>query len=236
MHRVAYVLSEGFQILALSTQAVFEFANDVLGENFYRISVHSPAGGPVRSSAGLVVETRALNGRVEADTWLVNGVLDPLAQPAPEALLRFLRKAAGRARRTAAVCTGAFILAEAGLLEGRRATTHWHFARELQARHPGVRVEEDRIYIVDGPILTSAGMTAGLDLALAMVEKDLGSDVACSVAHMLVMHQHAPAGRPSIRRCWTSRPGPIASRTPSTTSGAIWDGPSRWRPWPGRRT
>ena len=113
----------------------------------------------------------------------------------PTEVLAFLRKVATRARRIAGICTGGFVLAEAGLLANRRATTHWAYAREMMCRFPDIRVEEDRIYIVDGPIWTSAGMTAGLDLALGMVEKDLGADVARSVAHELVMYQRR-VGRP----------------------------------------
>jgi len=110
-------------------------------------------------------------------------------------MLSFIRKAAPRARRVASICTGAFVLAESQLLDGRRATTHWAYAREMQRRHPDIHVEDDRIYIVDGPIWTSAGMTAGLDLTLAMVEKDLGADIARSVAHKLVMHQRRSGGQ-----------------------------------------
>jgi transcriptional regulator GlxA family with amidase domain len=107
-------------------------------------------------------------------------------------LIEFVRQSVGRYRRVAATCTGAFILAEAGVLDGRRATTHWKRARELQARHPKVKVEEDRIFIIDGPVWTSAGMTAGIDLALAMVEQDLGVDIARAIArHLVVYHRRA---------------------------------------------
>ena len=100
-----------------------------------------------------------------------------------------------RCRRVASTCVGAFVLAEAGLLDGRRATTHWHRARELQARFPNVKVEEDRIFIIDGPVWTSAGMTAGIDLALAMVEQDLGADVARAVARKLVVYHRRAGGQ-----------------------------------------
>jgi transcriptional regulator GlxA family with amidase domain len=149
----------------------------------------------VRSSLGMAVNTRSLRGKAEVDTWFVAGVNDPLSSPAPEKILAFLRKESTRARRIAGICTGGFVLAEAGLLAHRRATTHWYFGREMQSRFPDIRVEEDRIYIVDGPIWTSAGMTAGLDLALAMVEKDLGAEIARSVAHKLVMHQRRAGGQ-----------------------------------------
>ena len=195
MHRIGYLLSDGFQIMALASQSVFEYANDTLGETFYRIENYSMHGGEVRSSLGMNVGTRAATARTAMDTWIAAGVNAPLTTHPPAALLAFLRRAGTRARRVAGMCTGGFVLAEAGLLANRRATMHWAFARDLQRLYPDVRVEEDRIYIVDGPVWTSAGMTAGLDLALAMVEKDLGADIARSVAHKLVMHQRRAGGQ-----------------------------------------
>jgi transcriptional regulator GlxA family with amidase domain len=109
--------------------------------------------------------------------------------------IKFLQQALGRCRRVAAICTGAFNLAEAGLLDGRRATTHWYHARDLQARFPNVKVEEDRIFIIDGPVWTSAGATAGIDLALAMVEKDIGADVARAAARKLVVYHRRAGGQ-----------------------------------------
>lgn len=195
MHRVGFLLMDGFQVMALAAQSVFEYANMVVGQPFYRIDNFSMDGGQTGSSLGMRVDTRAASLRSAVDTWVVAGVADPLADPTPEAMLRFIRKAAPRARRVASICTGAFVLAESQLLDGRRATTHWAYAREMQRRHPGIHVEDDRIYIVDGPIWTSAGMTAGLDLTLAMVEKDLGAEIARSVAHKLVMHQRRSGGQ-----------------------------------------
>ena len=195
MHRIGYVLSEGFQGLALATQAAFEYANFVAKDDFYAVENYSASGGEVRSSFGASIYTRALSPRSVAQTWIVAGVNDPFACPAPPGVLRFLRQGGTQARRVAAICTGAFVLAEAGLLDGRRATTHWAYAQELRNRYPGIRVEEDRIYVSDGSVWTSAGMTAGLDLTLAMVEKDLGADVARSVAHKLVMHQRRSGGQ-----------------------------------------
>jgi len=195
MHRIGFLLSDGFQIMALAPQSVFEYANMTTGEAFYTLENFSVSGGEVRSSLGAAVSTRPLRGKLDVDTWFVAGVNDPLSSPAPEDVLAFLRKGGQGARRIVGICTGAFVLAQAGLLAQRRATTHWYFGRELQKRYPDIRVEEDRIYIVDGPIWTSAGMTAGLDLALAMVEKDLGPDLARSVAHKLVMHQRRAGGQ-----------------------------------------
>jgi transcriptional regulator GlxA family with amidase domain len=195
MHRIGYVLSDGFQVMALATQAAFEYANLVARDDFYAVENYSESGGEVRSSLGMSIGTRALSRSSVAQTWIVAGVNDPVAAPAPAAVLRFLRRAGIQARRIAAICTGGFVLAQAGLLDGRRATTHWAFAQELRKRYPDIQVEEDRIYVIDGSVWTSAGMTAGLDLALAMVEKDLGADVARSVAHKLVMHQRRSGGQ-----------------------------------------
>lgn len=194
MHRVGYLLPDNFQVMGLGTQAVFEFANLVAGETFYAVENYA-LGGAVRASAGLTVQARTLTARSQADTWLVAGVISPLSTPMAPELHRLLGKIAPRARRIAGLCTGAFVLADAGLLDGRRATTHWHWAEALQQRHPRVQVEADRIYIADGPLWTSAGMTAELDLALALVEKDLGADVVRSVAHRLVMHQRRSGGQ-----------------------------------------
>ena len=195
MHRIGYVLTEGFQVLALATQSVFEFANIVSGEAFYEVENYSAAGGEVRSSLGLSVGTRVLSGNSEADTWIFTGVVFPLDRPTPVAELAFARQVSPQTRRIAAICTGSFVLAEAGLLSGRRATTHWAYAHDMQRLYPDIHVEDDRIYIIDGAVWTSAGMTAGLDLALAMVEKDLGVEVARSVAHRLVMHQRRSGGQ-----------------------------------------
>lgn len=194
MHRIGYILPEGFQIIGLGTQAVFELANVVAREPFYAMESYA-LDGAVRASAGLTVQARPLTATSQADTWLVAGVLSPLSKPVAPELPRLLEKLAPRSRRVAGLCTGAFLLADAGLLDGRRATTHWYWADALQQRHPRAQVEADRIYIADGTIWTSAGMTAEMDLALALVEKDLGADIARAVAHRLVMHQRRSGGQ-----------------------------------------
>ena len=112
-----------------------------------------------------------------------------------ERILAFVRRAAGRARRVASVCSGAFLLAEAGLLDGRRATTHWSRTGGFARRFPKVRLEPDRIYVRDGPIWTSAGITAGIDLALALIAEDLGEDVASRTAQQLVVYRRRPGGQ-----------------------------------------
>ena len=194
MHRIGYVLPEGFQVMALGTQAVFELANLVTGQPLYAVETHA-LGGSARASTGLALQAKPLTARSGADTWLVAGVITPLAMPMDSELSRLVGQVATRARRIAGLCTGAFVLADAGLLDGRRATTHWYWAEALQQRHPRAQIEADRIYIADGPVWTSAGMTAEIDLALALVEKDLGANVARSVAHRLVMHQRRSGGQ-----------------------------------------
>jgi len=195
MHRIGYVLPEGFQVMTFATQSVFEMANLQAGRPLYQVQSYALGGGSVRASAGIEVQALPLTARSSADTWMVAGRVSPLAAPAEPELLRLLDRLAARATRTCALCTGAFVLADAGLLDGRRATTHWAWAEALQRRHPAVHVEADRIYITDGPVWTSAGMTAELDLALGLVEKDLGADLARSVAHSLVMHQRRSGGQ-----------------------------------------
>ncbi|MCV2510563.1 GlxA family transcriptional regulator [Leclercia pneumoniae] len=195
MHQVGLLISDHFQVMGLSTLSIFEFANQVAGEPFYHCTVYSEHGGAVRSSYGFGVESKALDGEAQIDTWLVAGVLTPAEHPATPGIVTFLQTHAAKARRVAGICTGAFVLGQAGLLSSRRATTHWAHAQYLQTLHPTTRVEEDRIYIIDDFIWTSAGLTAGLDMALGMVEKDLGAEVARSVAHLLVMHHRRSGGQ-----------------------------------------
>ncbi len=194
MHRVGYLLTEGFQVMALATQSVFEFANIVTGKAVYKVQNFSQAGGIVSSSLGLHVDTLPLTQAGLADSWLVAGTLTPLTPPDVD-VLHSVRGLADGARRVAGICTGSFVLAQAGVLDNRRVTTHWAFAPALRRMHPSVNVEDDRIFIIDGPVWTSAGMTAGVDMALGMVEKDLGSEIARSVAHRLVMHQRRSGGQ-----------------------------------------
>jgi transcriptional regulator GlxA family with amidase domain len=193
MPSVALVIFDGFQSMALAALPVFEYANVSAGEAVYEVTVLSENGGILRSSGGLSIGTEAFDDRA-FDTVIVGGG-DSIIEQAPAAVLAYIQKSAQTARRTASICSGAFVLAQTGLLDGRRATTHWGYARELQARYPSITVEEDRIFVVDGPIWTSAGMTAGIDLVLAMVEKDLGANLARSVAQKLVMYHRRAGGQ-----------------------------------------
>jgi len=189
---VGLLLPEGFANLSFAPLAVFEAANMILDRPFYEMHVVSVAGGRVVNSFGMAAETERAED-VALDTLLVGA--PPDTRPPSTALLDFLKQAPDRYRRIASICVGAFILGEAGLLDGRRATTHWMFAQELQARYPNARVEVDRIFIGDGQIWTSAGMTAGIDLALSLVERDLGPAKAREAARVMVVHHRRAGGQ-----------------------------------------
>lgn len=195
MHRVGLLISEQFQSLALSTLTIFEFANLVLNEPFYHCTVYSESGGEIASSYGINVISQAIGEDTTVDTWLIGGVLMPTKLPASSGVIDFLQNHAQRARRVAGICTGAFVLAQAGLLKEKRATTHWAYTHSLKVLHPNVRTEDDLIYIIDDHLWTSAGMTAGFDMVLAMVEKDHGTEVARSIAHRMVMNQRRSGGQ-----------------------------------------
>jgi transcriptional regulator GlxA family with amidase domain len=189
---IGIVLYAGFHALGLALGSVFEHANLLSGKGLYDVTLTSELGGLVRSSQGFEVNTCAFAERA-FDTLIVLGNND--CTPPSEGLQDFLRKAPQNTRRVAAVCTGAFVLASAGLLDGRRATTHWQYTRDLGRGFPEITVDEDRIFVVDGQIWTSAGMSAGLDLALALVEKDLGPEMAKAIARKLVIYQRRAGGQ-----------------------------------------
>lgn len=192
MKRIGLVIFPGFQILDLAAISVFELANMVGYSPSYEIELLSERGGPVASSSGVPIETKPFSA-AKFDTVLVTGWMSPV--PASAGLLAFMSAASKVSRRIASICTGAFVLAEAGILDGRRATTHWAFARDMQARFPKIKVQEDRIFIVDGPVWTSAGMTSCIDLCLAMVEDDLGADIARGIARKMVVYHRRTGGQ-----------------------------------------
>ena len=192
MHRIGFVVFPHFNLLGFAAITVFEMANAVLGEPAYEITLLSESGGLVPASAGFKVETRPFDDNAFDTVMFGSGIGTDFASPG---LAAFVRRSLETSRRVAAPCTGAFVLAQAGVLDGRRATTHWRFARDLQRRYPKVAVEEDQIYIVDGSIWTSAGMTATIDLALAMVEDDHGLEVSRTVARRLVVYHRRSGGQ-----------------------------------------
>ncbi len=163
----------------------------------YEIVMASTHGGLVTSDTGIPVGTATLKdaAATEIDTLLVAGGLGVFDAVGDDALVEWLRDQAPRARRVGSTCMGAFLLAAAGLLSGRRAVTHWRWCEALQKRHPEVTVESDAIFVRDGPIWSSAGVTAGIDLAMAMVEEDYGRRLALEVARSLVVYLKRPGGQ-----------------------------------------
>jgi transcriptional regulator GlxA family with amidase domain len=193
LQRIGVVTFPGFHVMSFAAMSGFEAANSALCERRYDVHFLSEQGGPVRTSFGLMVETEPFDESF-FDTLIVGGSNEPSFKPS-EGLLAFLRKAPEISRRVAATCVGAFTLAEAGLLDGKRVTTHWDYARELQRRYPKVKVQEDRIFVIDGSVWTSAGMTATLDLVLAMVERDTDPELARTIAKTMVIHHRRSGGQ-----------------------------------------
>ncbi len=201
---VAVVAFPGAEVLDVTGPLeVFSQAAHILGaggartEPAYRIEVLARRAGPIEMSSGIRLVAERAVGEVRGglDTLLVAGGRGTAAALADELLLAWLRRMARRVRRLASVCSGTFLLAEAGVLDGRRATTHWEVCGELARRYPRVNVEEDPIFVRDGNVYTSAGVTAGMDLALAMVEEDHGRDLALRVARQLVLFLKRPGGQ-----------------------------------------
>ena len=192
MLRVALLVPDGFATLSFAPLSVFEAANAILEEPFYEVHVASVTGGRLANSFGMAIETECVT-EATFDTLLVGSPPD-LRTSSPQ-MLSFLQRALTNTRRIASICVGAFILGEAGLLDGRRATTHWLFAKDLQRRYPKATIEVDRIFIADGQVWTSAGMTAGMDMALSLVERDIGSEKTRDAARTLVIHHRRAGGQ-----------------------------------------
>jgi transcriptional regulator GlxA family with amidase domain len=175
-----------------------EIATEFGDEPPYRIAVVSHRGGPICTSSGLPLlaqPVRRIIGTTPIDTLIVPGGPGVHEALKDKDTIAWVQGQSAKARRVASVCTGAFLLAEAGLLNGRRATTHWKWCERLQERFPRIHVEHDPIYVNDGKIWTSAGVTAGIDLSLALVEADLGRSIAMRVARQLVVFLNRPGGQ-----------------------------------------
>jgi transcriptional regulator GlxA family with amidase domain len=198
VRRIVILAFEGAQTLDVTGPfEVFSVASRLTGGSAYSVEVVAPGGGALRTGSGLtIVPDRAPRGvRGPVDTLLVAGGDGVLRAIEDEALVRWVRRTARRSRRVASVCTGAYMLARAGLLDGRRAATHWASAADLARRHPEVEVDPEAIFVRDGDVWSSAGVTAGMDLALALVEEDLGRQVALETARWLVVFVQRPGGQ-----------------------------------------
>jgi transcriptional regulator GlxA family with amidase domain len=191
-HRVFILAYEGCQLLDVTgPAAVFGAANESRAQPFYDLRIVSPDGGAVTSNAGVAIQSRKIGG--QPDTLLVAGGSRGLkAAMARDDLRRWLRTVAPKARRFGSVCTGAFVLAAAGLLDGKRVATHWASCERLARKFPALEVDADSLYVVDGKIWTSAGVTTGIDMSLALVEADLGAATANLIARHFVLYARRP--------------------------------------------
>jgi transcriptional regulator GlxA family with amidase domain len=211
MRTVLIVLFDRVQSLDV-TGPLEVFANATRhGRPAYQVRTASLGGGAVRTSSGLrLTPDGDLRAEVKpADLLLVPGGEGTRPQPAD--LVEWLRENAPKSARVASVCTGAFLLAAAGLLDGRRATTHWAHCASLAAKYPAVRVDPDPIFIKDGDLATSAGVTAGIDLALALVEDDLGRDAALAIARAMVVFLRRPGSQSQFSAQLSAQ---VAARAP----------------------
>ena len=192
---IGIYLYEDFQLLdACGPITSFEIAGRMAADG-YRLILLSAAGGPIRSSSGVALETIGADATNMIDTLIVVGGNGSREAMRDNAAIAFVRHAAGSVRRLCSVCSGAFLLASAGALDGRHATTHWRRAGLLARLFPKVIVEPDRIHIRDGHVWTSAGISAGIDLALALIAEDLGEDLARRVAQEMVVYYRRPGGQ-----------------------------------------
>ncbi|MER6159295.1 GlxA family transcriptional regulator [Streptomyces sp. NPDC001868] len=194
MRTVLVVLFDGVQSLDVTGPMEVFAGAEQHTPGTYRVGTASLDGTPVRTSSGLtLVPDHGLATAPAPHTLIVPGG-QGTRNPAPE-VVAWLREHGPRAERLVSVCTGAILLAEAGLLDGRRATTHWAYCAKLARDHPAVEVDPDPIYVRDGRIATSAGVTSGIDLALALVEEDVGRDAALAIARHLVVFLRRPGNQ-----------------------------------------
>ncbi len=195
-HRVVIVCPEGVVAFDLSAPAqALGVAHDGAGAPLYRVSTCSLEGAPVRTTSGFSITPDAGLGALRGAATVVVPGYGTLFEPPPQPVLAALRAAAERGSRVVSVCTGAFALAHAGLLDGRRATTHWAFADAFTSRFPRVRLEPDALFVDEGEVMTSAGLSAGIDLSLHMIRTDFGAAAGARVARHMVAPPHRDGGQ-----------------------------------------
>jgi len=199
-HHIILVVYDGFELLDMAGPAsVFRMATEYAGKSAYRITVASAAGGAIQSSCGVSVETQPyLSLTIDATTsvFTVGGTDEGLfSAMQDEGLLLFLRQVAQLAGRYGSICSGTFLLAAAGLLDGKKVSTHWRRAEQLQRQYPNILVCADQLYVRDGRVWSSAGIASGVDMALAIVEDDFGRSIMLKSAKRLVVYAHRPGSQ-----------------------------------------
>ncbi|MEK6355817.1 MAG: helix-turn-helix domain-containing protein [Burkholderia cenocepacia] len=193
MHRIGFFVCRGYDALDLGGPlSAFNQVATAAGHTPYDLHVISPSGGPIPGNTGLSIDTKPVGRRVFDTVVFVGGDIAPMQTSDNIAAAS---KLAAKASRVASVCTGAFLLAETGSLDGLRAATHWRYAAQLQSRFPRTRVDGDSIYVVDGRVWTSAGIASGIDLALGMIERDMSAEIAREVSRLLVVPYRRPGGQ-----------------------------------------
>ncbi|VAX04418.1 Transcriptional regulator, AraC family [hydrothermal vent metagenome] len=196
MKKIAFILFDQFQILDVSGPAqIFSSVNDIAEKAFYEIDYYTANGGPCRSTCGMIMETRRLREYSSSHSLIISGGQGTKTAAEDPTLIHFLKQEAHKVDRLISICTGAYILSEAGLLDGKRVTTHWAYADQLQKKNPKLSVEPDALYIRQGNVITSAGVTAGMDLALSLIEEDMGKEMAREVARYMVIFYRRPGGQ-----------------------------------------
>ena len=208
MRRVVIVAFDGAQSLDITGPAeAFSIATRFFGGD-YAIELATPDGAPARCTSGLSLNADGSIDEIRGavDTLVVAGGAAAIEVAGDERVVAWIRQTAKRSRRVASVCTGAFLLAEAGLLDGRRATTHWSECARLAHRYPQIAVEPDPIFVRDGKVSTSAGVTAGMDLALGLIEEDHGPEAALRTARSLVLFVRRPGGQSQFSAQLTATP------------------------------
>jgi transcriptional regulator GlxA family with amidase domain len=224
--RIVFTVYDGVALLDLSGPLeAFRVAELALPQRpkTYECIVVSSRGGRVRTASGVDLDTKSLRSLAQKpiDTLLVPGGLSVEDVTRDRALIQWFRKTAPACRRVCSVCNGAFLLAAAGLLAGRRAATHWRQASRLAMEYPDVTVEPDAIYVHDGGVWSSAGGTSGIDLALALIEQDTGRKVALQVARSLVVYLKRAVVNLNTARCLMHKPTRNQMASPGSRNG-LW--------------
>ncbi|HEC00608.1 MAG TPA: GlxA family transcriptional regulator [Sphingomonadales bacterium] len=196
MKKIAFLLFDQFQILDVTGPAqVFSCVNEIREQPAYDIHYLSTEGSLCRATCGMAMMTEKIYDLAGYDSLIISGGRGTRAACADRALIAFIKAQSARVRRIISICTGTFLLSEAGLVDGKRVTTHWAYADRLKKQNARLQVIPDALYIRQGKVITSAGVTAGMDLALSLIEEDFGAEMAKEVARQMVIFYRRPGGQ-----------------------------------------